>query len=127
MKKVKRILVGIDIFEKPDNVLKRALMVAEENKAALFVVHAVQTPLFSIPSYLGGKEVNIDTKGITKKIEKKIHSLNKNRQISYAVLVKEGDPGDIILYKSKLIHADMIVIGASRKNKKNTWVQQPKR
>ncbi|QOR62703.1 universal stress protein [Sulfurovum sp. ST-21] len=118
MKKVKRILVGIDIFEKPDSVLKRALMVAEENKAALFVVHAVQTPLFSIPSYFGGKEVNIDTKGITKKIEKKIHSLNKNRQISYAVLVKEGDPGDIILYESKLIHADMIVIGASRKNKK---------
>jgi len=65
MKKLKRIIVGIDIFEKSNNVLKRALMIAKQNKAELFIVYAVQTPLFSVPSYFGGKELTVDIKGIT--------------------------------------------------------------
>ena len=72
MKKLKRIIVGIDIFAKSNNVLKRAFMLAKENKAELFIVHAVQTPWLSIPSYFGGKEIAVDAKGIQKKIEKKI-------------------------------------------------------
>ena len=119
MKKLKRIIVGIDIFAKSDNVLKRAFMVAKENKADLFIVHAVQTPWFSVPSYFGGKEITVDTKGITKKIEKKIKALNLDGKVAYFVLVKEGKPSDIILYESKLLKADMIVIGANTKSKKN--------
>jgi K+-sensing histidine kinase KdpD len=69
MKKLKRMIVGIDIFAKSNNVLKRAFMVAKENKAELFIVHAVQTPWFSVPSYFGGKEISVDTEGIKKKIE----------------------------------------------------------
>jgi len=119
MKKLKRIIVGIDIFAKSDNVLKRAFMVAKENKADLFIVHAVQAPWFSVPSYFGGKEITVDTKGIKKKIEKKIKALNLDGKVAYSVLVKEGNPSDIILYESKLLKADMIVIGANTKGKKN--------
>jgi len=119
MKKLKRIIVGIDIFAKPNNVLKRAFMVAKENKADLFIVHAVQAPWFSVPSYFGGKEITVDTKGIKKKIEKKIKALNLDGKVAYSVLVKEGNPSDIILYESKLLKADMIVIGANTKGKKN--------
>ncbi len=110
--------MGIDIFAKPNNVLKRALMVAKQNRAELFIVHAVQTPWLSIPSYFGNEEISIDIKGITKKIEKKIQALNKDDKIPYSVLVKEGNPSDIILYESKLLQTDMIVIGASEKSKK---------
>lgn len=35
MKKLQRIVVGINIFAKSSNVLKRALSIAEENKAEL--------------------------------------------------------------------------------------------
>jgi len=70
MKSIKRIIVGLDIFSESNDVLKRAFMMAKQNKAELFIVHAVQTPWFSVPSYFGSKEIIVDTKGITKKIEK---------------------------------------------------------
>ena len=116
---MKRIIVGIDIFAKSNNVLKRAFMVAKKNKADLFIVHAVQTPWFSVPSYFGSKEITVDIKGIKKKIEKKIKALNSDDKVAYSVLVKEGKPSDIILYESKLLKADMIVLGANTKGKKN--------
>jgi nucleotide-binding universal stress UspA family protein len=117
MKKLKRIVVGIDISEKSDHVLTRALALANEQKADLFVVHAVRTPWFSVPSYFGSKDIVIDTEGITKKIEKKLTTLNKESKVSCFVLVKEGNAEDIILYESKLLRADMIVIGAHSKRK----------
>lgn len=118
MKKIQKIIVGLDIFEESNNVLKRALMIAKQNKAELFIVHAVQTPWFSVPSYFGSKEITVDIKGVTKKIEKKIKVFNKDNKIHYTVLVKEGAADDVILYEAKLINADMIVIGANTKNKK---------
>ncbi len=111
MKKLKRIVVGVDIFEKSNDVLKRALALANEHKANLFIVHAVRTPWLAVPSYFGSKEIGIDKEGITKKIEKKIKALNKDSKVSCFIFVKEGNAADIILYESKLNQADMIVIG----------------
>lgn len=121
MKKPKRIIVGIDTLGKSKNVLKRALMLAKENKADLYIVHAIQIPWFSAPDYFGSKEVTIDKKGIKKQIEKKIKALNADTKVSCFVFVKEGNPDDIILYESKLLRADMIVIGPHSKsrNRKN--------
>ncbi|MEA3419843.1 MAG: universal stress protein [Campylobacterota bacterium] len=117
MKKLKRIIVGIDTLGKPNNVLKRALMLAKENKAELYIVHAIQISWFSVPDYFGSKEIVIDKKAIKKKIEKKIKALNADTKVPCFVLVKEGDPDDIILYESKLLRADMIVIGSHLKSK----------
>ncbi len=118
MKKLKRIIVGIDIFAKSNNILKRALILARQNKAELFIVYAVETPWFSVPNYFGGKELTVDTKGITKKIEKKIKALNRNDKVPYTIIVREGDADDILLYESKLLKAELVVIGANRKSKK---------
>ena len=118
MKELKRIMVGIDIFAESNNVLKRAFKMAKQNKAELFIVHAVQTPWFSVPSYFGSKEVTVDTKGITKKIEKKIKAVNKDTKVPYTILVKEGAADDILRYESKLVNADLIIIGANTKKKK---------
>ncbi|WP_415406147.1 universal stress protein [Sulfurovum sp. CS9] len=119
MKKIKRIIVGLDVFKKSNNVLKRTLMVAKQNKAELFIIHTVETPWLSVPSYFAGKEITVDTKGITKKIEKKIKALNKDNEVPCSIVVREGDADDILLYESKLLKADMIVIGANTKSKKN--------
>ena len=119
MKKLKRIIVGIDIFAKSNNVLKRAFMLAKENRAELFIVHAVQTPWLSIPSYFGGKEIAVDTKGIEKKIEKKIKALQKDSKVPYSILVKEGSADEILLYESKLLKADMLMLEGNGKGKKN--------
>lgn len=111
MKKLNRIVVGIDVSEKSNNVLKRALILANENKADLFIVHAVRIPWLDVPSYFGSKDIGIDKEGITKKIEKKLKTLNKDTKVSCFIFVKEGNADDIILYESKLNQADMIVIG----------------
>jgi len=115
MKKLNRIIVGIDISEKSDNVLKRALIMAKENKAELFIVHAVSTPWLSIPSYFGSKDIVIDIEGIKKTIEKKIKAFES--KVSCFVFVKEGDADDVLLYAAKLHLADMIVLGAHSKTK----------
>ena len=117
MKKLKRIVVGIDISERSDNVLKRALIVARENKAELFIVHAVQTPWLSIPSYFGSKELVIDHKAISKMIEKKLKALNVDNKVSCFIFVEEGDADDLLLYAAKSYNAEMIVLGAHSKAK----------
>ncbi len=117
MKKLKRIVVGLDVFEKSNDVLKRALALANEHKADLFIVHAVRIPWLAVPSYFGSKDIAIDKEGITKKIEKKVKALNKDFKVSCFIFVKEGNAADIILYESKLNQADMIVIGKHSREK----------
>lgn len=117
MKELKRILVGLDVIEKSNNVLKRALSLANEHKASLVIVHAVRTPWLELPNYFTSKDITIDTESITKEIEKKIKPLNKAFKVPYFVFVKEGNADDIILYESKLNQVEMIVIGAHSKLK----------
>ncbi len=117
MKELKRVLVGLDVTEKSNNVLKRALSIANEHKADLFIVHAVPTPWVGVPSYFGGKDIAIDHESIANSIEKKIKTLNREFKVNCFVFVKEGNPHDIILYESKLNQIDMIVIGAHSKKK----------
>jgi nucleotide-binding universal stress UspA family protein len=111
MKKLKRIVVGLDVFEKSNDVFKRALALASEHKANLFIVHAVRTPWLAIPSYVDSNDIGIDKERIAKQIEKKLKVLNKDTKVSCFIFVKEGNADDIILYESKINQADMIVIG----------------
>lgn len=117
MNKLKRIVVGIDTSKNSDNVLKRALMIARENEAELFVVHAVETPWLSVPSYFGSKDLVIDTEKISKTIEKKIKALNTGNKVSYFIYVKEDDADELLLYAAKWSKADMMVLGAHSKTK----------
>lgn len=129
MKKIKRILVGIDVFDKSNSVLNRAFMLAKEHDASLFIVHAVHVPWLSLPSYFASDSLDVDREGIQKKLEKKIKASNLMGKVSYSIFIKEGNADDIILYEAKLINADMIIIGAHSKAKgiKTFWVQQHKK
>jgi len=117
MNKLKRILVGIDVHERSNDVLKRALNLASEHRADLFIIHAVKVPWLSAPNYFGSQESGIDTEALRKKVEKKTKALNKGNEVNCHVFVKEGTPDDIILYESKLNQVDMIVIGKHSKKK----------
>ena len=117
MKNIKRIVVGLDIFDKSNKVLKRALLLAETKKAELFVINAVETPWFSMPSFFGSEDIKVDIEGTVDKIDKQIKKLNKDLNVPTFVVVKEGNPVDILLYEAKLLKADMIVIGTQSKKK----------
>ncbi len=119
MNHVKRIMIGIDIFAKANHVLKRALMIAHENKAELFVVYAISVPWFDVPSYFGAKEIAIDTENIKKKIDKKIKAFNAKHKVPYTVLMKEGAAHDVLAYEAKLLKADMLIIGANTSGRKH--------
>ncbi len=119
MKNLKRIIVGIDVGSKSNHVLKRALILAKQNKAKLFIMHVIEAPWFSLPSYFGGEDDTIDTKALHKKIDKKIKGLNQEYQVSYAIFIDEGKVTDTLLYKAALIRADMLIIGANKSKKKN--------
>ena len=92
MKELKRVLVGLDVTEKSNNVLKRALSLANEHKADLFIVHAVRTPWVGVPSYFGGKDIAIDHESIANSIEKKIKTLNREFKVNCFVFV------NVVLY-----------------------------
>jgi len=117
MKKLKSIVVGIDVYEKSNNVLKRAFILAKENKAQLFVIHAVHIPWLAMPNYFNTDEISIDKSALKKKIEKKIKRLNTDGETTCLVSVKEGDADDVILHAAKSYKADMIIIGAHSKSK----------
>ncbi len=117
MKKIKRILVGIDVFDKSNSVLKRAFMLARAHNASLTFVHAVQVPWLSVPSYFGSEALDIDREGIQKKLEKKIKISKVSAKVPYTIFIKEGNTDDIILYEAKLLKVDMIIIGAHSKPK----------
>ncbi|NOR51842.1 MAG: hypothetical protein GQ470_04405, partial [Gammaproteobacteria bacterium] len=117
MKKIKRILVGIDVFDKSNVVLKRAFMLAKEHNAFLTIVHAVQVPWLSVPSYFSSEALGVDTDGIRKKLEKKIKTSKVSPKVSYNIFIKEGNTDDIILYEAKLTKAELIIIGAHSKSK----------
>lgn len=123
MKKIKRILVAVNVFANCDDVLKRAFMLAQENKATLYIVQAIEVPLFSIPDYFSSKKVTLDTAGIKDRIDQKLKKLNINSDVPHHLFVKEGNAEDIILYESRLIQAEMIILGAhaKSKNKKNRF------
>jgi len=119
METPKRIVVGIDVFSKPGNILKRAVCLAKACGSKLYIVYAVETPMLSIPSYFGSKEITIDTDGIKKRIGKKMKKSDPEGSVPFSVFIKEGNADDIILYEAKLIKADMIVIGANTKNRRS--------
>lgn len=119
MKNIKRVMVGVDIFAKENNVLKRAFRVASENKAEIFIVYAIPTPWFDVPSYFSSKEITVDTDNIKKKIEKKVKALRTKHKVPYTILLKEGAAHDILTYESKLLKADMLVVGANTSGKKH--------
>ncbi|RLA67050.1 MAG: hypothetical protein DRQ78_03275 [Epsilonproteobacteria bacterium] len=117
MKKIKRILVGIDVFDKSNAVLKRAFMLAEEHNASLTFVYAAQVPWLSVPSYFSSEALDLDREGIQKKLEKKITNSKVSAKVPYTIFIKEGNTDDIILYEAKLIKAELIIIGAHSKSK----------
>lgn len=117
MNQLERIVVAIDVFGNPQKVLRRAFMLAKENDASLYVVQAVETPLFAVPDFFSSKKVSIDIEGIKKKIEDAINEVGLGDDVTYQVFVKEGSADDIVLYEAKLLNAQMIVMGAHTKSK----------
>ena len=108
-----KIIVAIDNSKISEEVLKRALLLANKNGSIIVIVHIINTPLFEAPDYFGGdKTQKIDQDEIKSQIENKIATLNNNPNIKCLVLVDSGDISDKIIHEAKQIDGQMIILGA---------------
>ena len=111
-----KIIVAMDNSKISEEVLKRALLLADEKNCSIAVVHAISAPWFDIPDYFGGKEIkDINETDIREKIEHRVQKLSQDTNIKCSVLVSKGDIADIIIYEAKHQNAQMIILGAHSK------------
>ena len=111
-----RIIAAVDNSKIADEVLKRALLLANGEDCVITVVHTIDVPWFDTPDFFGGEEIKeIDEIQIKKKIEEKVQKLNKDTNIKYSVLISRGDASDKIVHIAQQENAQIIILGAHSK------------
>ncbi|MEA3497827.1 MAG: universal stress protein [Campylobacterota bacterium] len=117
MEVLKRIVAAVDNSKIADEVLKRALLLAEEDDCVVTVVHTIDVPWFDAPKFFGGDEFKeIDEIQIKKKIEEKVEKLTKGTNVKYSVFVSSGDASGKIIHIAQQEDAQIIILGAHGKD-----------
>lgn len=122
MKKYNTLLVAIDLYGEPEQVLTKAWAIAEENQAQIHILTAVHDPSYVYASYakIDGalKNTTLSAKQKTKiKALEKIHSLIKPELLSNtSIIVEFGRATDVIIEQAKQLQADLIIIGSHGKH-----------
>lgn len=104
------IIAAIDTSAMADEVLKRAISLAKEEKAQVTVLHSIDIPLFDKPfGDVSGEEA------VREKIAAKMDALNTEAAVEYFITLTRGKPSDEIVYESEKLQSDLIIIGAHGK------------
>jgi len=111
MNKVQQILVATDRSAMANEALKRAILIAKEKDAQLFVIHVIEPPFMESP-YL--KE--LDHTEITKALKQEIDRINLEPKISYTLFLEHGYVADAIIHKANQIQTDLLVVGCHGKD-----------
>lgn len=112
MANYKRVLVAVDLTSESDQVLKRAVDIAERNGAALNLIHVIE-----IVSFAYGGDVPMDLTSLQEQIDKHANEriMTKAAALNYPVeqtIVATGNTEEEIHQHAAKIGADLIVIGS---------------
>lgn len=112
MANYKRVLVAVDLTSDSDQVLQRAVDIAERNGAALHLIHVIE-----IVSFAYGGDVPMDLTSLQEQIDKHANEriTSKAAALSYPVeetTVATGNTEEEIHQHAAKIGADLIVIGS---------------
>lgn len=113
MKTYQKILLAIDLHPKCDAApLKRALSIAKESGAELYLIHVIE----HIPAYSLGQAypsiVELEEE-ILKEATKELHKLGDRYDIPKShQLIEMGSPKGLIIEKAQTLKADLIVVGS---------------
>jgi nucleotide-binding universal stress UspA family protein len=111
------IIAAIDTSAMADEVLKRAISLAEKENAQITVLHNIDTPLFdTLFGDVSGEEM------LRKKLEEKMNALNTAAKVDYFVTITRGKASDEIVYEADKLQSALIIIGAhGKKSIKDTF------
>lgn len=112
MANYERVLVAVDLTSDSDQVLQRAVDIAERNGAALHLIHVIE-----IVSFAYGGDVPMDLTSLQEQIDKHANEriTSKASALSYPVeetVVATGNTEEEIHQHAAKIGADLIVIGS---------------
>lgn len=107
-----RIVVGVDGSEAGKNAVHWAARLANETRAQVTAVYAIDLPLalpepYAIPFYLDEKWRD----GITAEFENKWCRPLKTAGVRYRTIVQDGRPASVILEVAERERAEMIIVG----------------
>jgi nucleotide-binding universal stress UspA family protein len=124
MKSLKRILVATDLSKKSNDTLKRAIELAQINKATLFLIHVVHKTVFDkvigqiVPA---AKKIMVSPKEwANHMLQEKVASLSKHK-IKMKTVVLTGEVPTQILRFSKDNQIDLMVVGAHGEHPVHDW------
>lgn len=104
------IIAAVDTSAMADEVLKRAIALAQNESAQVTVLHNIDTPLFDkLFGDVAGEEK------IKNKLKEKMDALNSKAKVDYFVTITRGKASDEIVYEADRLQSELIIIGAHGK------------
>jgi len=104
---LKRILVASDLTAYADRAFDRAVILAEENHAALRFVHAIE------PGALPESYVQGNIQDAKRDLEREVQDSGIDKRLSVSVTVGRGDTDKVVVDEARSMQADLIVMGLS--------------
>ena len=102
-----RILVASDLTAYSDRAFDRAVILAEENHAALRFLHAIE------PGALPESYVQGNIQEAKRDLEQEVQDSGIDKRLSVSVTVGRGDTDKVVVDEAQSMQADLIVMGLS--------------
>ena len=102
---IHQIVLASDLTAYSDRAFDRAVMLAEQHKARLRILHVVDTSLLP-PQY--SKQDIREAKTI---LERELRESGAGKQVDVAVLPSNGEADKVILEMASVLQADVVVMG----------------
>ncbi|MGI9508253.1 MAG: universal stress protein [Geminicoccaceae bacterium] len=102
-----RILVASDLTAYSDRAFDRAVLLAEENDAALRLLHAID------PNVLPESYVQRNINEAKRDLEHEVQDSGIDKRLSVSVAVGRGDTDKVVVDEARSMQADLIVMGLS--------------
>ena len=109
-----KFLVAIGFSEKPEDVLDKAIQIAEKFKAKVYILHVI-TEMPKLTFYYDAYRLweNFRDSAVVEAMDllKKYIARMKDQYSAIDPVVEVGDPGTVILEKADELDVDMIIMG----------------
>ena len=117
----KNILVPTDFSKFSDAALKKAIDIAEQYKAKIYLLHVIDEHIrqCSVDYCIGAEVVERleaeSIKAANEKLSKEVASIGEKRKLEIVFDVKNGNPSEVILSEQQEKKIDLVVIASHGK------------